>query len=225
MNSEKLMDAIGGVNDSYIAVLMEEKPCKRKVMSGRCMRWIAAAACLCLIVGGIIHLHSKGTESELTFAISAYAKSADGKTETFVVLKQSERVPIDVMYAEKGETILAFSYDTADPERQTYIAQINGKPNTNVFTEETVYRITADIEKQGKAYIFYSPDPWRQMPYTISVPIGPDGPVLDYIYQANLIISQTDGQYYVELAGIEKVDVVPVSGQDETNRNLGFKIK
>ena len=60
------------------------------------------------------------------------------------------------------------------------------------------------------------------MPYTISIPIGPDGPGMEfYKYQAKLIISQTDGQYYVELAEVETLEF-----EYDTDKDIGvFKSK
>ena len=49
MNNEKLLDAIGGIDDTLVYNAVHDNLKKKKLVP---LKWIAIAACLCLVVSG-----------------------------------------------------------------------------------------------------------------------------------------------------------------------------
>ena len=218
MNTETLLDAIGSVNDCFITALSEEEPVRRKPVR-RSRIGIAAAACLCLIIGGFLYMHAQGAQSAPGFAITAYAKSQDSENALGRILKLSEPATIDVFYAENGQPIFAFSYAAADPNEAAssfYITDYAAKPDSFPAAPSMA---TGIEEKPGNIYVYYLPSQAKQAPYSFSmiqVFPGKDGASL----AATMLITESDGQYYVEL---EKMDSKAINSYDTTNTYEVYK--
>ena len=204
MNSYTILEAVGEVNDCFISALLEEKPTQRKLLSGRSIRWIAAAACLCLIVGGMIYQHTKVEQPTLGFAITAYAKSPDGKNLKEVILKLSEPVPVDAFYSDNGQPVFVFSYPAENNNPHFAITHIldyrvSSYPNLSI---DTLRSITGIEELPENEYFYYLPDIKDASPYTFFFSIG-------YIEDKSLItvayfqITESETQYFVELVDIK----------------------
>lgn len=56
MTPEKLLEAIGNIDDAFI----EESAIRRRKLFGGNWGLVASAACLCLVIGGVIFLHNLG---------------------------------------------------------------------------------------------------------------------------------------------------------------------
>ena len=56
MTPEKLLEAIGNIDDAFI----EESAIRRRKLFGGNWGLVASAACLCLVIGGVIFLHNAG---------------------------------------------------------------------------------------------------------------------------------------------------------------------
>ncbi|MBR4183185.1 MAG: hypothetical protein IKQ56_05105, partial [Lachnospiraceae bacterium] len=63
MNDHDLLEAVGGIDGKYIHNAGKIKP-KRSKFSY--VKWIAAAACLCVIVGGIAYMNNIGINTDNT---------------------------------------------------------------------------------------------------------------------------------------------------------------
>ena len=57
MNDHNLLEAVGGINDKYIHNASAIKPKRSRYYY---TKWIAAAACFCVIIGGIVYLNNIG---------------------------------------------------------------------------------------------------------------------------------------------------------------------
>ncbi len=223
MKSMILLEAVGNIKDSYVNGALDEtlKEAPRSRKPARRRLWIAAAACLCLIIGGFLYMHAQGAQSAPGFAITAYAKSQGSENAEALLLKLSKRIPISKFDTETGESIFAFSYETADPDHPAVSAFVNDEPIVTIVSDGSYYTesatslfsegsitfagITGIKEQKGNIYVYYHPDTNSQLPYYLSIPAGLDGSDgKSSDYAAQLVITQSDGQYYVELTGVEK---------------------
>lgn len=197
MNTTTLMKAIGGVNDSFVTDLLNEKPCIKKVAARRRRFWIAAAACLCLVIGSFLYWNSKETALNYNFSITAYAKE-QSRDNLGKVLKLSEPAPIDVYYSDDGQAMFVFSYEAASPDTPAssfFVADYDKEPDVFPAAPEIV---TGIEELPGRIYVYYLPSQMKAAPYRFDIiQIIPDqkGDTLC----ASLRITSENDQYYVEL--------------------------
>ena len=214
MNTINLLEAVGQVNESYISALLEEKPGRSHSLTRRRL-WIAAAACLCLIIGGLIYMHVKGEQPTLGFAITAYAKSQDGEGIDEVILKLSEPVPVDAFYNDNGQPIFVFSFpaDSTNP-RIGLPFLLDYRVNSYPYLSFDDLRNITGIEEQPEyLFFYYLPDIKEQPPYNFFMNIaGADEN--SYATYAYLKITKAEKKYSVELVEIKKVKVIKTYPED-----------
>jgi len=225
MNTETLLDAIGSVNDCFITALSEEEPVRRKPV--RLSRiGIAAAACLCLVIGAIAYHAIKDESAALLFSITAYAKGQDNMNPLGEILELSKPVPIDAFFLDDETAFFLFSYENKDPAAPNYslIIDSNSTRSRDYGNYENIITgIMTEIGAQdNQTYVFYYPDSEQALPYRLHLSLDYPRENNALVRTAELCITQTNGQYYVELVTIEKsrihyTDITSVTIKDNTS--------
>lgn len=206
----KMLEAIGGVNDSFITALMEEEPRRRRKSAGRRLYWAAAAACLCLIIGTVIYLHSEGNQITLPFAITVYAQDQEGNVMNELLNKS--RIPISVFYSDEGQPVFVFSHPS---ENRDEIHEISASKRYAIKGSQSKYNITGIVESPGNVYYYFFPNFTEEAPYSFTFPMETAKGFSDY--DATFIITQANNQFFIELEKIEKVERKIISFETSAN--------
>ena len=192
MKKETISEAIGNLDDRYISEALDYKVPKVPVW----FKWIAAAACVGVIVTGIFF----GKEPSDPFALTAYALDSDHSVQA-VIMQEGKSVPVSVFEANNGLEVLVFSSDSPDP---------NSIPSMMIWTygdeDETIDAIQ-DFETQpGKNYICCIISENDPTPYSFPYSIRDEKQRKIAIY--TIVIEKTQQGYIARLDDISINDLV-----------------
>ena len=213
MNNMVLLEAIGGINDSFVAETLNESPHRKKMVSPR-LYWTAAAVCLCLIIGTVIYMHMTGEQAALPFSITVYAK--DQNDNVMSQLLGKSRVPISIFYSDKGQPVFAFSHPSENMNDE--IHEISTTMRYAIQSTQSLYSITGILEEPGNVYYYFFPNPTEKAPYFFTLAMESEKGISDY--DATFVISEEAGQYYITLDKLEKVER-KIFSFDVPNEDIG----
>lgn len=150
MKKEDMYNGITGIRSEYL----DEADAYKAPNKIHWKRWIAAAACFCLLVAGSISLFP-GKEVVSPFVITAYAMEADGElTGTPIEIEQG--APMTQLELSTGLGGFLFSVDLEDKNEESQMnpfVLVEGSRSAEI--EEVINRYT---EEKGKAYFYFVPD-------------------------------------------------------------------
>ncbi|MCQ2507146.1 hypothetical protein [Gemmiger formicilis] len=202
MKTEDMYNGISKVRPEFLEEADNYKPVK----VFRWKRWVAVAACLCLLVAWTIS-SLPGEKSVSPFVITAYAMSNDGEL-IGTPIEIDQGAPMTQVELSTGKGGFLFSVDLEDKNEESQMnpfVLIEGSRSTEI--EEVINRYT---EEKGKAYFYFVPDEEVNVDGTwISVTLGftkTDGSGVQYVLQ----IVKDNGVFNAKLIDvIEYPDGIP----------------
>ena len=188
MSAEVFSEAMGLIGEKYI---MEAATYQRKWKRHSWGKWIAAAACVCLVLAGIFPLlHNQPGASP--FVLTAYAVESDN-TVSSAIMQEGASVPISLFETDSGIKGFVFSYDNTEPEQSSSISVMTDGTFPGVVNEI----VGLDLDKDSH-YLFYVPDQTQAAPYSLMIPHLEN----DMVYEYHIAIDETDSGY---IATIEQI--------------------
>lgn len=188
MSTEVFSEAMGLIGEKYI---MEAVTYQRKRNRYSWGKWIAAAACVCLVLAGIFPLlHNQPGGSP--FVLTAYAVESDN-TVSAAIMQEGASVPISLFETDSGIKGFVFSYDNTEPEQSSSISVMTDGAFPGVVKEI----VGLDLDKDSH-YLFYVPDQTKAAPYSLMIPRLEN----DMVYEFHISIDETDSGY---IATIEQI--------------------
>lgn len=209
MSTDRFTAAMGYIDDDLISDAVTYMP--KKNTSVRWMKWVAAAACICLVVGLSVPGFFKnpsvgGLESNTTITdakpeegfdytanigfplvLTAYAMESDRNVST-ALLQEGESVPVSLFETESNTKGFVFSYDITTP------GQIS---SVSVMTEGEfpgiIYEIAGLEMDKTKNYIYYIPEQSKTTPYFLMIPYSDIEK--DLVYEYHIIIEEDETGY------------------------------
>ena len=158
MNAERFSEAIGELGDKYYAEAAAYQPHRKK----RSVRWIAAAACICLLIGSAAALAASGLGTRLIEAFSSRAESG------FDLSAAVERIPVSELSEEIRQAGDIIKQQFA--EQKPYSNRCPGLWQADFASHDEVCGFIG--LDQIKA-----PGDWRELPTTLNVYGGKTGEI------------------------------------------------
>ena len=207
MSTDRFTAAMGYIDDDLISDAVTYIP--KKKSSVRWIRWVAVAACFCLIVGlsapglfkdpSVGGLESNTTitnakpeeESELgiifPLVLTAYAMESDNDIST-ALLQEGESVPVSLFETDNGIKGFVFSYDITTPGQTSSVSIM-----TEGEFHEIIYEIAGIEMDKEKNYIYFIPEQSKTTPYFLMIPYSDIEE--DMVYEYHLIIEEDEYGY------------------------------
>lgn len=151
MKKEDIYNGISGIRSEYL----EEADAYKAPKRVHWKRWIAVAACFCLLICAAIPLFDGGN-TESPFVITAYAANENGEM-VGTPIKINQGAPMTQVELSTGNGGFLFSVDMEDKNaesRMNPITFVEGRPG-RAEIEEVIRNYT---EKKGKTYFYFVPD-------------------------------------------------------------------
>lgn len=185
MTRKTISDAVTNINAEYIEKAADFHVTKKskKIRLGK---WIAAAACVCLVLVGILQLFTKQPGAS-PFVLTAYALDNDNSLSS-VVMQEGKSVPVNLFETKNGLKGFVFSHNCADTEKSGTIAIMSEGDNAASIDE-----IVGLAAEQGKQYYFYIPAEEKAAPYSLSLFIT--GESANTVGQLDIVIEQSEDGY------------------------------
>ena len=184
MSTDRFTAAMGYIDDDLISDAVTYMPKKKSPV--RWMKWVAVAACFCLIVGlsapGLFKDPSVGgLESNTTITdakpqeesklgiivplvLTAYAMESDNDVSA-ALLQEGESVPVSLFETDNGIKGFVFSYDITTPGQTSSVSIM-----TEGEFHEIIYEIAGIEMDKEKNYIYFIPEQSKTTPYFLMIP-------------------------------------------------------
>lgn len=202
MSIPRIANALEYIDDDLISGAVEYKRTKKK---NRLVRWGAVAACLCLMLVGLLPFANKDGASG--FALTAYALDANDRVISSEMV-EGESVPISFFESEKGIKCFFFSYPFIKSETNNVPSKsIIGMGTFENCSEDEVIQIVVDncMDTDKNYVVFVVSDDTTMpcdFPYVISEPDS------DVIYQIDLTIDRSGDGYIARLNKMTEIQRV-----------------
>lgn len=155
MKKEDLYNGITGVRQEYLEEADDYKPAK----AFRWKRWVAVAACLCLLVAGS-NFFFPGQKSVSSFVITAYAMEYDGEL-VGTPIGQNQTAPLTKIKLASSTTMngFLFSVEMADKNAMSTVSILSDAELTT-SKEEVIAAIMKEqgVQEKGMHYFYYVPN-------------------------------------------------------------------
>ena len=194
MNSKIFSMAMGELNDKYVSEAMNYQGQHKK---NRWIRYAAAAACLCLILAGVLPLTKRPPASP--FVLTAYALAPDHSVEA-VILKEGESVPVALFKTTSGLQGFVFSSQSETPDVPQSVS-IMGSMVSNEIGE------ICDITLlDGNDYFYYVVGENEQAPFTFPWVVHSDDNTAVTMYE--ITIDASEQGYAARVSDVKTYDQV-----------------
>lgn len=211
MKSNELLEIIGEAQDDYI--LDAKTPIKKQ--SAVWIKWVAVAACFCLILTGTLALfdHSNPSQPDTSpFVLTAYALGADNKLSA-TPMTEGENIPISTFEAGNGMTGFVFS-NKSDDSGQSVSVSITGTDFSSYVmsdtwkssTSETVDAISRIDLQKTLNYIFVVPSEGEEPPYRLTINVYDEAS--GTLVLLTLVIDGNNGNYTAKIEAIHDYELV-----------------
>lgn len=185
MNTNTFSDAMGEINEKYINEVFNFKKRSRK---SYWIKWGAVAACLCLVLAGILPLFNQSGGSP--FMLTAYALENDSSLSA-VSMKEGENIPVSLFEANNGLWGFVFSHAADDPEQPISVSIVNADQQ---FTVNEKIETISGLKMDGtQKYVFFIPPQNETGPY--SLPLTMHDKKTDSVALLTVVIEQTEDGY------------------------------
>lgn len=169
MNTKKFSSALGNISASYVN---EAVTYTAKKKSTPWVKWVAVAACFCLVVMGLFPLFGN---HESPFVLTAYALGEDDNLLS-VKMEEGKSVSISTFVAGNGMEGFVFSHKKRESEKAPLVSIISTDFSPYVMTDSytsttTVEKIERIDLKKTLQYIFVVPSAGESAPYSLTVSI------------------------------------------------------
>ena len=207
MSTDRFTAAMGYIDDDLISDAVTYMPKKKSPV--RWMKWVAVAACFCLIVGlsapGLFKDPSVGglegnttitdakpqEESKLgiivPLVLTAYAMESDNDIST-ALLQEGESVPVSLFETDNGIKGFVFSYDITTPGQTSSVSIMTEGEFPGI-----IYKIAGIEMDKAKNYIYFIPEQSKTTPYFLMIPYSDIEK--DMVYEYHLIIEEDEYGY------------------------------
>ena len=208
MSTDRFTAAMGYIDDDLISDAVTYMPKKKSPV--RWMKWVAVAACFCLIVGlsapglfkdpsvgglesNTIITDAKPEESESEFGVlfplvlTAYAVENDNTVST-ALLQEGESVPVSLFETDNGIKGFVFSYDITTPGQTSSVSIMTEGEFPGI-----IYEIAGIEMDKEKNYIYFIPEQSKTTPYFLMIPYSDIEK--DMVYEYHLIIEEDEFRY------------------------------
>lgn len=207
MSTDRFTAAMGYIDDDLISDAVTYIPKKKSPV--RWIRWVAVAACFCLIVGlsaprlfkdpSVGGLESNTTitdakpqeESKLgiivPLVLTAYAMESDNDV-TAALLQEGESVPVSLFETDNGIKGFVFSYEITTPGQTSSVSIM-----TEGEIPGIIYKIAGIEMDKAKNYIYFIPEQSKTTPYFLMIPYSDIEE--DMVYEYHLIIEEDEFGY------------------------------
>ena len=208
MSTDRFTAAMGYIDDDLISDAVTYMPKKKSPV--RWMRWVAIAACFCLVVGlsvpGLFKDPSVGglesnttitdakpeegeTELGIIFplVLTAYAMEIDNSVST-ALLQEGESVPVSLFETDSNTKGFVFSYDIANPGQTSSVSIMTAGEFPGI-----IYEIAGLEMDKTKNYIYYIPEQSKTTPYFLMIPYSDIEK--DMVYEYHIIIEEDEVGY------------------------------
>lgn len=208
MSTDRFTEAMGYIDDDLISDAVTYMPQKKS--SVRWMKWVAVAACICLVIGlsfpglfkdpsvgglesNTIITDAKPEEAESEFGVlfplvlTAYAVENDNTVST-ALLQEGESVPVSLFETENGIKGFVFSYDITTPGQTSSVSIMTEGEFPGI-----IYEIAGIEMDKEKNYIYFIPEQSKTTPYFLMIPYSDIEK--DMVYEYHLIIEEDEFGY------------------------------
>lgn len=207
MSTDRFTAAMGYIDDDLISDAVTYIPKKKSPV--RWIRWVAVAACFCLIVGlsapGLFKDPSVGgLESNTTITdakpqeesklgiivplvLTAYAMESDNDVSA-ALLQEGESVPVSLFETDNGIKGFVFSYDITTPGQTSSVSIMTEGEFPGI-----IYKIAGIEMDKAKNYIYFIPEQSKTTPYFLMIPYSDIEE--DMVYEYHLIIEEDEFGY------------------------------
>ena len=208
MSTDRFTAAMGYIDDDLISDAVTYMPQKKS--SVRWMKWVAVAACICLVIGlsfpglfkdpsvgglesNTIITDAKPEESESEFGVlfplvlTAYAVENDNTVST-ALLQEGESVPVSLFETDNGIKGFVFSYDITTPGQTSSVSIMTEGEFPGI-----IYEIAGIEMDKEKNYIYFIPEQSKTTPYFLMIPYSDIEK--DMVYEYHLIIEEDEYGY------------------------------
>ena len=208
MSTDRFTAAMGYIDDDLISDAVTYIPKKKSPV--RWIRWVAVAACFCLIVGlsapGLFKDPSVGglesnttitdakpeegeTELGIIFplVLTAYAMENDNSVST-ALLQEGESVPVSLFETDNGIKGFVFSYDITTPGQTSSVSIMTEGEFPGI-----IYKIAGIEMDKEKNYIYFIPEQSKTTPYFLMIPYSDIEK--DMVYEYHIIIEEDETGY------------------------------
>ena len=208
MSTDRFTAAMGYIDDDLISDAVTYIPKKKSPV--RWIRWVAVAACFCLIVGlsapglfkdpsvgglesNTIITDAKSEEAESEFGVlfplvlTAYAVENDNTVST-ALLQEGESVPVSLFETDNGIKGFVFSYDITTPGQTSSVSIMTEGEFPGI-----IYEIAGIEMDKEKNYIYFIPEQSKTTPYFLMIPYSDIEE--DMVYEYHLIIEEDEFGY------------------------------
>ena len=208
MSMDRFTAAMGYIDDDLISDAVTYIPKKKSPV--RWIRWVAVAACFCLIIGlsapglfkdpsvgglesNTIITDAKPEEAESEFGVlfplvlTAYAVENDNTVST-ALLQEGESVPVSLFETDNGIKGFVFSYDITTPGQTSSVSIMTEGEFPGI-----IYEIAGIEMDKEKNYIYFIPEQSKTTPYFLMIPYSDIEE--DMVYEYHLIIEEDEFGY------------------------------
>lgn len=207
MSTDRFTAAMGYIDDDLISDAVTYMPKKKSPV--RWIKWVAVAACFCLIVGlsapGLFKDPSVGgLESNTTITdakpeeesklgiivplvLTAYAMESDNDVSA-ALLQEGESVPVSLFETDNGIKGFVFSYDITTPGQTSSVSIMTEGEFPGI-----IYKIAGIEMDKAKNYIYFIPEQSKTTPYFLMIPYSDIEE--DMVYEYHLIIDEDEFGY------------------------------
>ena len=208
MSTDRFTAAMGYIDDDLISDAVTYMPQKKS--SVRWMKWVAVAACICLVIGlsfpglfkdpsvgglesNTIITDAKPEEAESEFGVlfplvlTAYAVENDNTVST-ALLQEGESVPVSLFETDNGIKGFVFSYDITTPGQTSSVSIMTEGEFPGI-----IYEIAGIEMDKEKNYIYFIPEQSKTTPYFLMIPYSDIEE--DMVYEYHLIIEEDEFGY------------------------------
>ena len=208
MSTDRFTAAMGYIDDDLISDAVTYMPKKKTPV--RWMKWVAVAACFCLVVGlsvpGLFKDPSVGglesnttitdakpeegeTELGIIFplVLTAYAMENDNSVST-ALLQEGENVPVSLFETDSNTKGFVFSYDITTPGQTSSVSIMTEGEFPGI-----IYEIAGLEMDKAKNYIYYIPEQSKTTPYFLMIPYSDIEK--DMVYEYHIVIEEDENGY------------------------------
>ena len=208
MSTDRFTAAMGYIDDDLISDAVTYMPQKKS--SVRWMKWVAVAACICLVIGlsfpglfkdpsvgglesNTIITDAKPEEAESEFGVlfplvlTAYAVENDNTVST-ALLHEGESVPVSLFETDNDIKGFVFSYDITTPGQTSSVSIMTEGEFPGI-----IYEIAGIEMDKEKNYIYFIPEQSKTTPYFLMIPYSDIEK--DMVYEYHLIIEEDEFGY------------------------------
>ena len=198
MKKDDMYNGMTGIRSEYL----DEADAYKAPKKIHWKRWIAAAACFCLLMCAAIPLFP-GKDISSPFVVTAYAASPDDECMVEGILEKGKQIPISKVETSSGLVGFMFSHNKQDASAPT-IAFMGSVPayseqEVNLSEEQVldIEELLGHASDPTQAYFFFLPSDSAE-PYTMPLMLHDEEN--NKVYQYEIKIVEKDGSYYAEIA-------------------------